>query len=416
MLHDLLFLLEHFEDIHTIVRWTRDKDAAKMRLMEELGMREEAAASVIDAGIDDFTYENLDLVRADLVRAQRIIRFFMEETTMNKREQLAEVFRDTQVFYRDDPILAEAVARSCKGTKLYTMKDYPAIPSRPERVGAIRVSKKRSFQAAMDLHQLYPEKRIAVLNFASAYAPGGGVIHGSAAQEESLCRCSTLYPALAQRWLRLNYYEPNRLASDTLDLDSCIYTPGVVICKTDEDLPKRLPPEQFVTVDVISCTAPDLRKYRQNRTHEEYVNNLRRRANHILHTAAVNGVEIVVLGAFGCGVYANKPADVRNAFEAALQEYHDYFDLIEFAVYCGEKETENYREFHYLNDLHVAFDEVKILRAGRKDRELFGEAYGAQAMKLTAEQLNALLGGGQLAIPVMSGEYVLFLEGPAADS
>lgn len=72
----LLFLLEHFEDIHTIVRWTRDKDAAKMRLMEELGMGEEAAVGIIDAGINDFTYEDLELVRADLARAQRIIRFF----------------------------------------------------------------------------------------------------------------------------------------------------------------------------------------------------------------------------------------------------------------------------------------------------------------------------------------------------
>lgn len=332
---------------------------------------------------------------------------------MNKREQLAEVFRDTQAFYQDDPILAEAVTHSCKSTKLYAAEDYPAIPPWPERVGAIRVSKKRSFQAAMDLHQLYPGKRIAVLNFASASTPGGGVKNGSSAQEEGLCRCSTLYPTLNRQWLWEKFYHVNRDAHDPLHTDACIYSPGVVICKTDEDFPARLPPERFVTVDVVSCAAPDLRN-QPNVPCEEYSRILRRRANHILHVAAVNGVEILILGAFGCGVFANKPADVRNAFEAALQEYHNYFDLIEFAVYCGEEETENYREFHYLNDLHMAYDEIKILRAGHKEREIYGEAYGAQTMKLTAEQLNALHDGGQLAIPIMSGEYILFLEGPAA--
>ena len=76
MLQELQFFLEHFEDAVTIVRWTRDKDAAKARLMEELGMSEKAAESVIDARFDEITWEDLELVRPVLTRAQRIIRFF----------------------------------------------------------------------------------------------------------------------------------------------------------------------------------------------------------------------------------------------------------------------------------------------------------------------------------------------------
>ena len=40
-------------------------------------------------------------------------------------------------------------------------------------------------------------KNPCVLNFASATNPGGGVQRGSNAQEECLCRCSTLYSVIS---------------------------------------------------------------------------------------------------------------------------------------------------------------------------------------------------------------------------
>ena len=87
-----------------------------------------------------------------------------------------------------------------------------------------------------------------MLNFASPVNPGGGVLSGSMAQEESLCRCSTLYPLIAQDGLKDRYYMPNRRASDFMNTDACIYSEEVMICKSDEELPKRLSPEEFVTI------------------------------------------------------------------------------------------------------------------------------------------------------------------------
>lgn len=327
------------------------------------------------------------------------------------------MFRDTQDFYREHPILAQSVRDSAKETRLFAADDYPPLPTRTERTGVVKVSKRKTFQAAMELHRRYPEKKIAVLNFASATRPGGGVKNGSSAQEESLCRCSTLYPTLDQQWLWDSFYHANRAACDPLHSDACIYSPGVVICKTDDDIPARLSPEEFVTVDVISCSAPNLRPSRDGKSVNIPADELRRllrcRAMHILHVAAANQVDVLVLGAFGCGVFANDPMDVRTAFLHALNEYRTWFDLITFPVYCRDGEEKVYETFSLLNDYHHT-DSVAILSAGRAARTDYGEAYGAQVEHLTAEQLNALHSGKQLAIPIMGGEYILFLEGPAA--
>ena len=101
--------------------------------------------------------------------------------------------------------------------------------------------------------------KVAVHNFASATNPGGGVVWGSSAQEESLCRCSTLYPVLNQKSLLTNYYDFHRSRQNPLYTDRCIYTPSVKVIKSDTDYPERLDSNRFFDVDVITCAAPNLR-------------------------------------------------------------------------------------------------------------------------------------------------------------
>ena len=108
---------------------------------------------------------------------------------MDKRARLAEIFRDTQQFYSTEPALITAVESSRKNTRLYDTGNVPDFPSEVAKAGEVTVTKSRTFEVAMRLAKQYPGKKIAVLNFASATKPGGGVVSGSSAKRPSRPAC-----------------------------------------------------------------------------------------------------------------------------------------------------------------------------------------------------------------------------------
>ena len=192
-----------------------------------------------------------------------------------------------------------------------------------------------------------------MLNFASSVSPGGGVTYGSQAQEESLCRVSTLYPALSAETAKPFYerhWEMIREGSMKREnRDDCIYTPGVVVLREDAGEEALLPEDARYTVDVITCAAPDLRAVedgsRYAPTEEALLALLTRRWRRILAVAASNGAEVLVLGAFGCGVFANPPKLVAKAFAQAAEGIDRCFETIEFAVYSRYEDSPNWRAF-----------------------------------------------------------------------
>ena len=178
---------------------------------------------------------------------------------MSTSAQRVEVFQDTMNWIKTDPDLAASIPAAKKNTTVFYEDDYPAFDLSKIRDMVITVSGDRSYQAAMRLHKEMPDAKIAVMNFANAFHAGGGVTKGSSAQEECLCRTSTLYPLLYRRTLRDSFYKHHHDMNTPKASDSLVYTEGVIICKTDEDLPKRMPKADWVTVDVITIAAPDLR-------------------------------------------------------------------------------------------------------------------------------------------------------------
>lgn len=260
---------------------------------------------------------------------------------MDVKLQRVEIFEDTMKWIESDSRLKEAVKNTLSKTKLYKAQEMPKIPGLDgKRDMKITVTKERSFEAAMNFKAL--DRKVAVLNFASATNPGGGVTRGSNAQEEVLCRCSTLYPCLNTSYLWKNYYIFHRNRHDTLYSDACIYKPGIKIIKTDTVIPERM--AEWYEVDVISCAAPNLR-LKNEITGKELLELHKRRARKILQVAIANSADCLVLGAFGCGAFQNPPATVARAYKEVLSEYKGYLDEVCFAVYCSPRDTTNYDIF-----------------------------------------------------------------------
>ena len=274
---------------------------------------------------------------------------------MSTRQERIEVFQDTLNWIENDIELSASVIYSKEHTKIYWEDDYPEFDSAKAHDTEITVTQDRSYQAAMRLAAENEGSRIAVMNFANAFQAGGGVTSGAGAQEECLCRTSTLYPLLYRHYLSNTFYKHHRTLNTPKATDALVYTRDVVICKTDEDLPQRMPREQWTKVDVITVAAPDLRD--KSNIHVPvvgggtYMNSAElfgyhvKRAIHVLTCAAAKGADILVLGAFGCGAFRNDPEVVARAYRTAIAEFPKVFRKIEFAVYCPPGDTRNYEVF-----------------------------------------------------------------------
>ena len=275
---------------------------------------------------------------------------------MDRRTKNAEIFCDTERRYKTDPTLITAVKASIGAQTFIAENESVSIPvAQTEKKAKIVVSGKRSLEAAEPYAR--QGKKVCVLNFASASNPGGGVVNGSSAQEECLCRCTTLYPCLNTDTMWSAFYSPHRKANNPLYNNDCIYTPEVCVFKSDINFPEPLPQSEWWKVNILTCAAPNLRERPSNAMNPhagdtaakisstELEKLLTARVRRIFEVAVANGNEVLILGAFGCGAFRNPPALVACVFYNVMKDYLDRFDVIEYAVYHTEREVANFEAF-----------------------------------------------------------------------
>ncbi|MBE6899026.1 MAG: TIGR02452 family protein [Ruminococcaceae bacterium] len=278
---------------------------------------------------------------------------------MSSRQERIEIFEGTRQLCLSTPFLKNAITASQKNQRIYWEGDsieysHPRFPMPAKMI----LSPKKTVEAA---HSYAASgKKVCILNFASSVAPGGGVLTGEQAQEESICRVSTLYFALSDsetagkfynyHWELIRAGKMNRRNRDDI-----VYTPGVVAVRDDANGEAMLAEKDWYEMDVITCAAPDLRQLGDAAQFSPTMEELRVlheiRWRCILAAAAKHEADVLILGAFGCGVFANPPELVVEAFNNVLPEFRNHFEAIEFAVYATRMDTPNYQAFRGIRDV-----------------------------------------------------------------
>ncbi|MGW2570489.1 TIGR02452 family protein [Streptomyces sp. NPDC001537] len=203
--------------------------------------------------------------------------------------------------------IAAAVEAARSGTRMYGPEPVQVSPAATADT-FFEVTGESSLEAARRIGG-----RVAVLNFASARNPGGGFRNGAQAQEEALCRASALYTCLLRA---PEFYDHHRTHRDPFYTDRVIHSPAVPVFRDDRG---RLLDEPY-TAGFLTAAAPNAGVIRRTAPQRatELPQALAARAERVLETAALNGYRRLVLGAWGCGVFQNDPAQVADAFRALL--------------------------------------------------------------------------------------------------
>ena len=243
---------------------------------------------------------------------------------------LIESFKDTIRLFREDNALREATLAMQADTRLFFPSFEAIHPIRKTDKPNLSVVEDTTFHCALGL---LDSGKVAVLNFANAYTPGGDVTRGVMAQEECLCRSSNLYEGLCLPYLLKNYYKFNKRNTGDLGSDAVIYHPGVTVIKSDDEL--SVPLDEAFRVDVLTCAAPYCNPDRAKPLSREKLEEaLSRRIRNILEVAISYSVDCLILGAFGCGAFNNDPEMVAECFRELLidREYACFFKSVVFAI------------------------------------------------------------------------------------
>jgi len=215
----------------------------------------------------------------------------------------------------------DEIEYSIKNSKVYR----DSVNSNIKNVGTGNLEFHASTTSAAVMNAVVSsDDKVAALNYASFTRPGGGFIKGSKAQEEMLCHDSTLYNVLGSKVFQHEYNNNYKYyRNNGLYTNFAIYSPDIVF--VDE--------ESFYKADVITCASPNWSAAHDNGiSYDENLRVFEDRIRFMLDVAVDNGVNTIILGAWGCGVFGQKTEDLAAIFKKLLPEYRYYFNNVVFAI------------------------------------------------------------------------------------
>ena len=201
----------------------------------------------------------------------------------------------------------------------------------------------------------------ALLNMASLYHPGGGVLTGSSAQEEDLCRRSNLAISLYQfslpggRYGDLADMVRVKRRAERYPMDNTyggIYSPDITFFRATKDEGYALLDEPFKAA-VISVASLNYNPKHGHNSLDADGNIpeadkpiLKEKIRTILRIGILKGHDSLVLGALGCGAFCTPPAQMARLFHQVLdeEEFLGRFSKIVFAI-IDSPSSNNFKPF-----------------------------------------------------------------------
>ncbi len=204
----------------------------------------------------------------------------------------------------------------------------------------IKVVNCDSFEAAHS-DQKALERKTLVMNFANAIYCGGGFLNGANAQEEALCRSSSLYASISSESAK-KMYEYNYMYQNPFDSDYMLISPNVEVFRNSSG---ELC-ESFLT-SVVTIPALNLKGRASKLEPYKISDVMKNRICNMFVVAYSLGFKRLVLGAWGCGAFGHDAKDVASYFKEVLEQNQHWkmFFEITFAVMDDSREQYNFKSF-----------------------------------------------------------------------
>jgi uncharacterized protein (TIGR02452 family) len=239
-----------------------------------------------------------------------------------------KILQDEGIKDKNGNILQDSLKKSISNTKIYPPNYQYNITKTRLKHGEIILTRESIVQMAYRICALENKSKVAILNFASGLKPGGGFLKGSGAQEETICRASGFFPIIFYQDELFNYHHQ----VENYFSDALLFAPEVPFIFKSEI--ERADP--FFICSIISSAAVCYKKLDQNNeTKKKAKEIMKERIRKIIYLAIEQDIEILALGAFGCGNYLNDAQDITTNFKELLiaENLNDYFEQIIFPIF-----------------------------------------------------------------------------------
>ena len=232
----------------------------------------------------------------------------------------------------------------------------------------------------------------AVLNMASRRNPGGGVVTGAGAQEETLFRRTNLFRSLYQFAPFAGMYGI-KTSHHQYPLDrnfGGVYTPEAIYFRESEQKGYALldNPVSLSFITVAGMNRPDLTA--EGMIADHHVEPIKNKIRTIFRIGLAHGHDSLVLGALGCGAFRNPPRHVARLFHEVMDELElkNQYRRIVFAIlddhnaHQSHNPEGNYKPFA---DEFARMDEPRLTAEEEKALMMWKLGAGNSAKRFNGE-------------------------------